>query len=143
MTYKKSALIVLSVWWGGFTFYAGIVIPIGMKVLGSHTKMGFITQEVTNYVNYFGLPIFVFVTYVFRKEKWLFGISILLVFLQISLFILHEKLFYLLAGGVPHFQAFMVKSKTEFYNLHRIYLLISTLIWVLVSGLIFVEISKK
>ena len=107
MTSRKIALIVLSIWWGAFTFYAGIVIHVGMKVLGSHTEMGFITQEVTNYINYYSLPTFVFVTYIFRQEKCFFRLGILLIFLQISLFILHKKLFQTL-----DFQAIAVKQKS-------------------------------
>jgi hypothetical protein len=140
---RKIAFVLLIILWGAFTFYAGIVVPIGMRVLGSHTEMGFITQEVTNYLNYFSLPIFLFVSYVFRAEKWLFRLGILLILLQISLFILHTKLFNLLAGGVPHFQSLMVKSKTIFYSLHRTYLLISTLIWLIVSGIVFVEVRRE
>lgn len=145
---RKIAFVLLIIWWGAFTFYAGIVVPVGMRVLGSHTEMGFITQEVTNYLNYLSLPIFLFVSYVFRTEKWLFRLGILLIFLQISLFILHAKLFNLLAGryaaaGVPHFQSFIVKSKTIFYSLHRIYLLISTLIWLIVSGLVIIKVRQK
>ncbi len=137
MIYRKLALLFLSIWWGAFTFYAGIVIPTGMKILGSHTEMGFITQEVTNYINAFSLPIFVFVTFIFRQSKQFFRLGLLLILLQISLFILHKKLFYLL-----DYQAFIIKSKADFYNLHRIYLLISTLIWLIVSGLIFVEFRE-
>ncbi len=138
MIFRKIVFVLLSIWWGGFTFYAGIVIPVGMKVLGSHTKMGFITQEVSNYLNYFGLPIFLFTAYIFRAKKWLFSFGILLVFLQIMLFILHIKLDYLL-----DYQLFKTKSKEVFYNFHRIYLLISTLIWLLITGLMVLEIRKK
>src|ERR1039458_1849868 len=45
-------------WWGGFTFYATFVIPIGMKVLGDHVQMGFISQQVARQLNYTGLIAF-------------------------------------------------------------------------------------
>lgn len=135
---RKIAFGLLSIWWGAFTFYAGIVVPVGMKVLASHTKMGFITQEVTNYLNYFSLSIFLYTTFVFRIEKRLFRLSILLVILQISLFALHCKLAYLL-----DFQSLTVKSRDFFYSLHQIYLLISTVIWLIVSGLMFVEVRRR
>ena len=138
MIFRKIAFLLLIIWWGAFTFYAGIVIPVGMKVLGSHTEMGFITQEITNYINVFSLPIFLFSTYIFRAEKRIFSLSIFLVFLQIALFVLHHKLGYLLDC-----QLFIVKNKILFYSFHRIYLLVSTLIWLLVSGLIISEIRRK
>src|SRR5260370_29138158 len=31
-------------WLGGFSFYGGVVIEVGSRVLGSHLKQGFITQ---------------------------------------------------------------------------------------------------
>lgn len=138
MISRKLAIALLLIWWGAFTFYAGIVVSVGMKVLGSHTEMGFITQEVTNYLNYISLPIFLFVSYIFRAEKWLFRLGILLIILQIILFVLHGKLFNLL-----DFQLLTVKSKTVFYSLHRIYLLVSTLIWLIVSAIILVEVQKN
>lgn len=42
-------------WMGGFTFYAEIVIPTASHVLGSHRQVGFITQQVTHWLNLIGL----------------------------------------------------------------------------------------
>jgi hypothetical protein len=47
-------LVALSFWLGGFTFYASVVVPIGQHVLKSHTRQGFITREVTVYLNLSG-----------------------------------------------------------------------------------------
>ena len=47
-------LALIALWWGGFTFYASFVVPTGMQILGDHTKMGMITQSVTNYLNGIG-----------------------------------------------------------------------------------------
>src|SRR5262249_56597146 len=47
-------LIALFFWQGGFTFYAAVVVPIGQQVLNSHLRQGFITQQVTNYLNLSG-----------------------------------------------------------------------------------------
>jgi hypothetical protein len=58
MKYNQLKIITLSIWWGTFTFYAGIVVTVGMQVLGSHIAMGFITQQVTVYLNIFSLIIF-------------------------------------------------------------------------------------
>ncbi|PWT85883.1 MAG: hypothetical protein C5B58_02350 [Acidobacteria bacterium] len=48
-------LAALMFWQGGFTFYAAVVVPVGQHVLKSHMKQGFITREVTNYLNLAGL----------------------------------------------------------------------------------------
>jgi len=45
------AIVLLAVWWGGFTFYALVVVPTGHKVLKSKVHQGFITQQVTDRLN--------------------------------------------------------------------------------------------
>jgi hypothetical protein len=47
-------LMVLMFWQGGFTFYAAVVVPVGQEELGSHLQQGFITRQVTNYLNLSG-----------------------------------------------------------------------------------------
>jgi hypothetical protein len=47
-------LVSLAFWQGGFMFYGGVVVPTGTAVLGSEVEQGFITQAVTNYLNYAG-----------------------------------------------------------------------------------------
>ena len=42
-------------WMGGFTFYAEIVIPTAAKVLGSERPVGFITEQVTHWLNLIGI----------------------------------------------------------------------------------------
>src|SRR5882757_5404654 len=48
------AVAALMFWQGGFTFYAAVVVPVGQDVLGSHLEQGFITREVTWYLNIAG-----------------------------------------------------------------------------------------
>lgn len=47
-------LWALMFWQGGFTFYGGVVVPVGSAVLGSDREQGFITRQVTNYLNLAG-----------------------------------------------------------------------------------------
>src|SRR5207249_5735772 len=42
----------LMFWQGGFTFYAGVVVPIGQEMFGK--EQGFLTREVTDYLNLSG-----------------------------------------------------------------------------------------
>ncbi len=67
-------LIALMFWQGGFTFYASVVVPIGTAHLGSATEQGFITREVTNYLNLSGAIALVFfgidLVCTRRQERW-------------------------------------------------------------------------
>lgn len=136
--------IILSIWWGAFTFYAGVVIPVGMRVLGSHTEMGFITQKVTIYFNIFSLLIFLFYAYCLKNEEVTKIklieeiISISLIGFQLLLFLLHNYQTELL-----NFEKFTISNHDNFYLLHRIYLIVETLIWLVISFLIFKEVFKN
>src|SRR5262245_14641364 len=44
----------LMFWQGGFTFYAGVVVPVGQDVVGSHRQRGFITRRVAPFPNLAG-----------------------------------------------------------------------------------------
>src|SRR2546423_10638475 len=48
-------IAALMLWQGGFTFYAAVVVPIGMDELGSHTAQGFLTRRVAPFINLAGL----------------------------------------------------------------------------------------
>ena len=53
---RRFLVIAAIAWWlGGFTFYAGIAIPMGVEVLGTHRAVGFITQRVTQWLNVGGV----------------------------------------------------------------------------------------
>jgi len=43
-------LLLFAVWWGGLTFYAAIVVPIGTELIGA-SEQGFVTQQVTQWHN--------------------------------------------------------------------------------------------
>ena len=42
-------------WQGGFVVYGGVVVPVGAEVLGSDRLQGFVTQQVTGWLNLFGV----------------------------------------------------------------------------------------
>jgi hypothetical protein len=50
---RFSVIAALMFWQGGFTFYAAVVVPTGQENLG-HLEQGFITRDVTNYLNLAG-----------------------------------------------------------------------------------------
>ena len=48
-------IAAIAFWLGGFTFYSGVAIPMGVEVLGTHRAVGFITERVTNWLNVAGV----------------------------------------------------------------------------------------
>jgi RsiW-degrading membrane proteinase PrsW (M82 family) len=144
MNFKQLKITALSIWWGAFTFYAGIVIPLGMKVLGSHTEMGFITQKVTIYINIFSLIIFVFYAYCIKNQEFTKNIfleeivAISLIGFQLLLFLLHNY-----QTNLLDFENHKIINYNNFYFLHRIYLIVETLIWLVVSFLMGNEMIKR
>ena len=65
----RTFLVVAAIafWLGGFTFYAGVAIPMGVEVLGGHRTVGFITDGVTNWLNVAG----VIALTIFAWNAWL------------------------------------------------------------------------
>lgn len=72
----------------------------------------------------------------FRAEKRFFIAAVLLVLLQLLLFFVHVKL-----DNLLDFEQRIVLNKAAFYSLHRVYLLTSTAIWLIVSGLLFAKLK--
>jgi hypothetical protein len=118
-------LILTALFWGGFTVYSAFVVPIGMNILGSHTTMGFITQAVTIRLNFLGL-LWVFSAFLISKPKFNYLIVSILALILI-LFGLHSVL-----SNLMDVSTLTLKPNTHFYTLHRIYLILSTLIWLLI-----------
>ena len=126
-------ITAVAFWLGGFTFYGSVVIPSGMKVLGGHVKQGFITQQVTGWLNISGavaLPILLWNTLAIwsTRGKWarwtLTATWIVMAMVQVELFLLHPALDRLLDP-----QAREVLDYDRFDMLHRIYLVSSTAQW--------------
>ncbi len=126
------ALATFALWWGGFTFYAVVVIPTAQKVLHSHTRVGFITQEVTHWLNLCAVLALIFLLWELlnaalltaRRRRWLWAAWLVMVAMQTALFILHPRLDRLL-----DFSAREILDEPRFYFLHRVYLCVSTVEW--------------
>ena len=113
-------------WQGGFVFYAAVVVPIGTE-LSSARDQGFVTQQVTNWLNYFGVvwcliylwdllasePSF------WRKSLWQFNVMFLM-----FLFAIH----YLLDAELD-IERWRIKDPDRFRRFHIGYLIISTIQW--------------
>jgi hypothetical protein len=144
MKSNQLKIIALSIWWGAFTFYSGIVVSVGMRVLGSHTEMGFITQQVTIYINIFSLIIFLFYAYLLKNQEVNENIlveeiiTVCLIAFQLLLFLLHYY-----QSELLDFQNHTINHPEMFYLLHRLYLIIETLIWTVISFLIGKSLIQK
>jgi hypothetical protein len=129
----RRALVVaaLAFWMGGFTFYAVVVVPVGQEVLGSHRRQGFVTRQVTNYLNWAGTVALVILAWDLVAGKcrtWLWrtrwaawaGMALTLG----VLFWLHAQLDDLLDQD-----SFRILDGAAFYTAHRWYLIISAIQW--------------
>ena len=127
-------IAAISFWLGGFTFYASVAVPIGADVLGSHRIQGFITQQVTNWLNVAGacaLPILFWNAIVSSRGQSrllrFIAIATLIAMslIEIELLILHPVLDRLLVSS-PH-RAILNDDRFDF--LHRVYLFSTTAQW--------------
>ena len=125
--------VVFAFWMGGFTFYALVVIPTAHDVLGSHREVGFITRQVTHWLNLISLLALVLLTWNFFVERvrhpalsWrLPGITLGIMFAtQIALFVEHPILDRMLDDETQS-----ISSHGQFYSWHRVYLLTAAVQW--------------
>jgi hypothetical protein len=124
-------LAALFFWQGGFTFYASVVVPVGQQVFG-HLRQGFVTRQVTVYLNLAGAIALAFLVWDLlttrdswvarRRSCWLLWLGMLLTLG--ALFWLHARLDELL---VP--KGRIILEPEEFRSRHRLYLWISTVQW--------------
>lgn len=120
-------LLIFALWWGGLTFYALVVIPLGTEEIGSDAQ-GFITQKVSLWHNRISLAVLVLLAIdAYRNaSRWRWGFTAWLTLCTLLLMSLHTHLSQQLD--------FQTKSVPEsFYNLHAIYLWLTTAQWL--SGL--------
>lgn len=123
---RRLALLILwAVWWGGLTFYAVVVVPIGTEVLGS-VEQGFITQQVIRWHN--GLTVVFLLLMLFeaywRQSRVLWAIVATLCFAAVGLILWHARL-----TGMMDFKHLSVPP--GFYAEHAIYLWITAAEWAL------------
>jgi hypothetical protein len=126
--------LLFAIWWGGFTFYAGIVVPIGQRVLGSATAQGFVTQPVSDRINLIGAIVIVMLGWNLvsarraaspRVRRVLVISWVVLAIAQLVLFVLHPRL----DGMLDLTTRSIAVDRSVFYAMHRVYLLVATAQW--------------
>jgi len=133
-------LAALMFWLGGFTFYVSVVVPVGTEVLGSALRQGFITRQVTVWLNLsgaIGLGVLAGELQLTRDRSghrlaawvsWGF-----MTVCQGVLFWLHGRL-----DALMQTRGMIVHDPAAFYFPHRIYLWAHTLQWF--AGLVFLTL---
>ncbi len=134
-TIRISLLLAFATWWGGFTFYASVVVPVGSEILGSSRTQGFITQVVTHWLNFAAaltismMAIDLWINRYPLKKTYLFlesGIVVGLLTCLATLVYLHPKL-----DELIDLSREMIFDEGKFYQIHRVYLWISSAQWAL------------
>jgi hypothetical protein len=143
-------MFLFAVWFGGFTFYAVVVVPTGHHVLRSKVRQGFITQQVTNKLNVLGaatlaaLAWHVVAVRRAKSRRWFRVAATSWTALAVTLavlFWLHPQLDALLDPA-----ARSVVDDDKFYALHRWYLIVATVQWlagVVHGGALLTESSAR
>jgi hypothetical protein len=121
--WKFSLLLVWAAWWGGLSFYALVVVPIGTDLIGS-VEQGFITQRVTRIHNAItGVFVVCLLVEAFRtRGRILWIMSGTLVITTILLVVWHSHL-----TGMMDFQQQTVPRR--FYSEHAVYLWVTAIEW--------------
>ena len=126
--------LLFAVWWGGFTFYAAVVVPTGGRVLGSATAQGFVTLPVSDRINVLGAVVIATLAWNVlsarrgssRRTRRVLAISwAVLAAAHLVLVVLHLRL----DGMVDLNTRSIVAERSVFYATHRAYLLVATAQW--------------
>ncbi|HEX8914151.1 MAG TPA: hypothetical protein VF796_17515 [Humisphaera sp.] len=116
-------------WVGGFFFYSGVVIHVGHGVLHSQRAQGFITQQVTVWLNVASLPaLAIFLGNLLASwrhgRRWprrlMLGAWLLMTAVQVALFAMHPAMDGLL--DPPHNK---IVDRRAFYFYHALYMALS------------------
>lgn len=130
MLRRTLVVLAFAVWFGGLTFYSLVVIPVAHGVLRSHRRVGFITQDVTDWINAAGIAavgallwdLLATRTQALRRVR-LLSLSLMAV-AQAALLALHPAL-----EGMLDPATMDVADPDRFYAVHRVYLLVTAVQW--------------
>lgn len=123
--YFLSASSLWIFWLGGITFYISVVVPLGGSVLGADTQ-GMVTRHVTRVINGLAVPVGgVILVHAIQRRRRCFWLIALLHFAMLAcLWFLHGELSARSDQGTGNWFA-----DWSFYDVHRIYLWLSTIQW--------------
>jgi hypothetical protein len=119
------ALSAWALWMGGFSFYFGVVVPIGGQLSGG-SQQGFVTQQVTYWLNGIGAGALGLLLWeaIGRRNRLLMGSWIVLAVLQVGLIVMHRQLDLLLDGPSRS-----IMNEAKFATWHEWYEFASAIQW--------------
>lgn len=129
------AILAFAFWFGGLFFYALVVIPTAHGVLKSHLRVGFITQQVSHWINYAAVVMLLLLmwemvsTWENRARQVRLVTWFLMAGAQAALFALHPVL-----DRHLDLQTKGISDPDRFYEFHRIYLIVTTVQWAAALG---------
>lgn len=138
-------LLAIAFSFGGFSFYAGVVVPIGSAVLDA-TSQGFVTQQVSHFLNAAAGVMWLLLVWELvaerklrpqRVTKQLSVLAGVLGLCCIALPVIHPWLDALLDAD-----SFSISDGEEFYFRHQVYLWVSSLQWLVSLAVIWVLLSS-
>ena len=145
ITFRTLLITAFAVWFGGFTFYVAFVVPIGNDVLGSVRSQGFITQQVTHWLNLVcGISILVMLIESGRSWKTSIGrwrvvqlaMVLIIAGLLVALVLIHPVM-----DEMIIVEDETITDEVRFNVLHRIYLWVSTFQWIAAWIWIFIAVA--
>jgi len=132
--FRRFAMLCALGWWlGGLTFYATVVIRAGHQVIGSHAKVGFITEKATAGLNWIGVAALALMFWNAAASwraagSWprrgLAASWIVAAAAHAGAFLLHARL-----NGLLDFQARQVREGVSFHGPHELYLVATAVEW--------------
>lgn len=137
---RRFLLLCVVGWWlGGLTFYTLVVIRASHQVVGSHTKVGFITQKATTGLNAIGVGALALMLWNVAASwrpsgswprrglaaSWMAAAGA-----HAWIYLLHGRL-----DAMLDFQARTVHPGAPFHGPHELYLVATSIEWV--AGLVY------
>jgi len=131
MVRRYAVLLIFAMWMGGFTFYTLVVIPTGGKVLdGGERDVGFITQQITNWLNWLGVAALLVLGWNAWAEGrgfWRLVLGACWTVMAVSLvglFVIHPVL-----DGMLDKDSHKIHGGSVFFDWHRRYMAVASLQW--------------
>ena len=127
-------IAAVAFWLGGFTFYASVVIHTGHRVFGGRLETGFLTQQVTQWLNFIGvITLTILLANGFadwrHPSRWikasLWLTWAIMAAILVALYTLHPML-----DRMLDVEAHRVVDRSHFHGLHATYMNLSTTQWV-------------
>ncbi len=120
-----ATICALAFWQGGLTFYAVVVVPVGNSILVGG-EQGFVTQQVTNWMNLAGIPAIaiLIVSAVHLRSRLFWAVCAVLAISLLGLLAIHWQMDQLLEPDT-----YGIIDRQRFGHWHEAYLTVITVQW--------------